>query len=223
MRKHLAFSIYLLSLVFLGCIISGCSKNDNTSQQIPVTVPTTQQTQIINASTRTSPDRTSSPNATAVSEKKDCTPPTLKGWMFEFEQFATQNSQTCLGTGAPLFTAPKYPAGQIVNDTIIGKFYWWSKLGYFEFRDDGTWILYAWDNQTHYYPGTWVRLDKNHLIHGHEYSYRVEINRPSKTGHPLTYNETVTFYLNPTEGKLYPYEFDGIHYPDIEIWTTRFS
>jgi hypothetical protein len=205
MRQRLIFFIFLLSFVFLGCILSGCIKNDTTNQQIPVTVPTTQQSQIIHASTQAS----------------DCRPPTLKKWIIEFDQFATQNSQTCIGTGAPLFTTPKYPAGQIVKDTIIGKFYWWSKLGYCEFRDDGIWILYAWDYQPHYYPGTWVRLDKDHLIYGHEYSYRVEINRPSGTGRP--YNETLTFFYNPSEGKLYPYAFDDIHYPDIEIWTTRFS
>jgi hypothetical protein len=217
MRKHFVLCILLFSLVVLGSIISGCFRTDiafqqsikseNTSQQSSVTVTTAQPSQIVNNST--------------VSV---CRPPTLKkGWMFEFEQFATQNSNTCIGTGAPVFTAPKYPAGKIVNDTIVGKFYWWSKLGYCEFRNDSIWILYAWDNQPHYYPGTWVRLDKDHLIHGHEFSYRVEIVRPGKTGYPLTYNETVTFYFNPTEGRLYPYEFDGIHYADLEIWTTRFS
>jgi len=221
MRQRFIFFIFLLNLVFLGCMISGCIKNDNTYQQIPVTVPTTQQSQIINASTQASTDPISSPNSTELLERKDCRPPTLKKWIIEFDQFATQNSYTCIGTGAPLFTAPKYPAGQIVNDTIIGKFYWWSKLGYCEFRDDGIWILYAWDYQPHYYPGTWVRLDKDHLIYGHEYSYRVEIIRPSGTGNP--YNETMTFFYNPTEGKLYPYAFDGIHYPDIDMWTTRFS
>lgn len=223
MRQRFIFFIFLLSLVFLGCIISGCIKNDNTYQQIPGTVPTTQQSQIINASTQASIDTTSTPNSTEVLGIKDCTPPVLKKWIIEFDQFAIQNSQTCIGTGAPIFTAPNYPAGKIVNDTIIGRFYWWSKLGYFEFRDDGIWILYAWDNQPHYYPGTWARLDQDHLIHGHQYSYYVEINRPTRTGHPLTYNETITFFYNPTEGRLYPYAFDDIHYPDIEIWTTRFS
>ena len=223
MRHHGIFFIFLLSLVFAGCILAGCINHDTPYQQIPVTVPTTQQSQIINVSTQASPHPASSPNVTVVSERRECTPPTLKKWIIEFDQLAIQNSQTCIGTGAPVFTAPKYPAGQVVNDTIIGKFYWWSKLGYCEFRDDGIWILYAWDYQPHYYPGTWVRLDKDHLIYGHEYSYLVEINRPTATGHPLTYNETMTFFYNPAEGRLYPYAFDGIHYPDIDMWTTRLS
>jgi hypothetical protein len=45
--------------------------------------------------------------------------------------------------------------------------------------NDSVWILYANDNQPHYYPGTCVRLDKDHLITGHEFSYRIEIVRPS--------------------------------------------
>jgi len=219
MRQRFIFFIFLLSLVFMGCTICGCIKNDHKSQ-IPITVPTTQQSQVINASTQASPGPISSPNSTELSEKKDCTPPRLKSWMVEFDQFVTQNSHTCIGTGSPLFTAPKYPAGQIVSDPIVGKFYWWSQLGYCEFRDDGIWILYAWDYQPHYYPGTWVRLDKDHLIHGHEYSYRVEIVRPTAWG-SSNYNETLKLFYNPEEGKLYPYELDEFEFHTIDAWTTR--
>ena len=85
-----------------------------------------------------------------------------------------------MGIRAPIFTVPEYPAGPIVNHSVVGKFFWWSNLGYCEFRDDGIWILYAWDNQSHYYPGKWEKTKYNTYSNGE--GYYVEIVRPSAMG-----------------------------------------
>jgi hypothetical protein len=135
---------------------------------------------------------------------------------------AIQHKPPCVGTAAPIFPIPKYPAGEIINDPVVGKFYWWTVPGYCEFRDDGIWIFYGSDNQPHYYSGRWVRLDKDHLITGHKYSYRIEIACPSGMG-VSNYNETLMFTYNSDEDRLHLIVLDEVTYEGIEAWISRYN
>jgi len=216
MRQYFVIFIFLLNLVFLSCTISGCIER-NTLPNTLETVPTSYPSQVTTSIIQSSPAPTPSLNKTIITEKKDCTPPRLKYWLHYPEIMV---SDTCFGTAAPIFSIPEYPSNKIINDPIVGKFYWWADNEYFEFRNDSVWILYANDNQPHYYPGTWVRLDKDHLITGHEFSYRIEIVRPS--GRCCSnYNETINLFYNSQENKLYLHALDEVVYHDINAWTTR--
>jgi hypothetical protein len=203
--------IVLLAVLFSAACIGGSNEKNVTSIKtltpIPnVTVTTlTQQSQIKYSSIR-----------------KECIPNRLQSGFHEPVQSGNLGSSACSGTGAPIFSVPIYPAGPIVNDPIVGKFYWWSNLGYCEFRDDGIWILYAWDNQPHYYPGTWIRGGNTSYTTGKIFSYHIGIVRPSAMG-STNYTESLTLEYDPNIDRLYLAYYDGIEYArDFNAWIGRF-
>ena len=207
--KYLLFILLLVVVVITAGCVGGTPTNIT-----PTSTPTpndtiaiiTQQSQGTNTSTQKN-----------SSTQNDCTPPILKIG-FKEDQFVKQDSSHCVGIGAPVFTVPEYPAGPIVNDSVVGKFYWWSKLGYCEFRDDGIWILYAWDNQPHYYPGTWGKSEK---LYGNGQIYYVQIVRPNAMG-SSNYTESLSLNYNPEKDRLYLISYDGIRYSEFtDAWVGR--
>jgi hypothetical protein len=216
MRYHILI-LLLIAIITAGCIGDSFANNTSTITPTPTPIPTpneavtiiTQQSQGVNISTQIN-----------TSTQNDCTPPRLdSGW-----KMGPVFPPSCIGTDAPIFTVPKYPAGPIMNESVVGKFYWWSEFfplsQYMEFRDDGIWILYSSDNQTHYYPGMWREREISYIsntIHG----YIVTINRPSATGQ--NYNETIIFSYNTESGRLRIRSYDGVEYTDIDAWTTRYT
>jgi len=199
----------LIALLVAVIITAGCVNENEKTVIAPVQVPIpndtfttiTQQSQIKNTSIQ-----------------KECTPPILKVG-FQEDQFVKQDSSHCVGIGAPIFTIPEYPAGPIINESVVGKFYWWSNLGYCEFREDGIWILYAWDNQSHYYPGTWNKSGK---LYDNGQLYGVQIVRPSAIG-SSNYNESLMFNYNPEENRLYLINYDGVRYSEFtDAWVGRY-
>jgi len=156
--------------------------------------------------------------------QNECIPPRLKSGFKEFDtQFPKQDSSTCTGIGAPVFNVPDYPAGPIVNDSVVGKFGWWSNLGYCEFRNDSIWILYARDNQPHYYHGSWIKLGNSSYTTGKKYTYQIKIFRPNAMN-TTYYNETLIFLYDPEEDRFYLAYYDGTQYwGDISAWIGRLN
>jgi hypothetical protein len=218
MRYHILI-LLLIAIITAGCIGESFANITSTITPTPTPTPTpnevvtiiTQQSYGINISKQTN-----------IPSQYNCTPPRLNsGW-----KMGHDFPQSCIGTNAPIFTVPKYPAGPIMNESVVGKFYWWSEFfplsQYMEFRDDGIWILYSSDNQTHYYPGMWKKWEReisytSNTIHG----YIVTINRPSATGQ--NYNETIIFTYNTESGRLILRSYDGVVYNNIDAWTTRYT
>lgn len=210
--KYLLFILLLVVVMITAGCVGGTPTNitpTSTPTQNDTIAIITQQSQGTNTSTQKN-----------SSTQNDCTPPRLKSGFTEFDQFVKQDSSSCMGTGAPVFTVPEYPDGPIVNDSVVGKFYWWSKLGYCKFRDDGIWILYAWDYQPHYYPGTWKKYGNTSYTSGQIYSYGVKIYRPNAVGQ--YYNESIRFNYDPKKDRLYLVSYDGIWYSEFtDAWIGR--
>ena len=207
MRYLILFVLLVAVLISAGCV------SDNKVTVVPSTQPPTP----IPKDTITTLTQQNQIKNTSI--QNECSPPRLKSGFKEFDQFVKQDSSSCMGTGAPVFTVPKYPAGPIVNDSVVGKFYWWSNLGYCEFRDDGIWILYAWDNQPHYYPGIWRKSDFKLYDNGQ--IYVIQIVRPSAMG-SSNYTESLSLNYNVEKDRLYLINYDGIDYSKFaDAWVGR--